>query len=373
MIDPEYIRGASFWEALDPFVAGDWEGGLPDRVVPDGSVLFRTSGSTAEAKWLVLGKAALLASARAVNQWLDVDARSKWGLALPLNHVGGFGVVARSYSAGCGLAVFEGKWDAGRFTKWVGSEGVTHVSLVPTQVHDLVREGLQAPEGLGAVVVGGGRFGEGIGQAARDAGWPVLASYGMTEASSQIATQEIGLLDSQYLESPLKVLPIWNVRRSCEGLLEVEGRALFSGILGKRSGEWHFTKREPGWFTTGDRVAVDGGCLVPEGRADSLVKIMGELVDVEAVERRFLEVARGRIGVGNFAVVPVRDARREHALVAVFEKGSLRAVDCFTDYQRIAPGLEKFERHMEVGSFPRTPLGKLRRGELAKICGLRDA
>lgn len=371
MIEPGYICSEEFWQEREVFVAGKWEGDAPE--VPDRSVLFQTSGSTGKAKWLVLGKDALMLSARAVNAWLEVGSESNWGLVLPLNHVGGFGVVARASSSGCGLAVFKGKWNTRNFTKWVESEGVTHVSLVPTQVYDLVRDKAVAPRCLRAVVVGGGMLGNGLGQAARDAGWPVLASFGMTETCSQVATQELKLLGSQYVESPLKILPIWNVRRSEEELLEVEGDALFSGSLEPRGGLWQFEKRKSGWFTTNDRVAIEGDILTPEGRADSVVKIMGELVDVEAVERRFLKMAGDRIEPVGFAVAAVEDARRGHVLVAIFEKNLERATVCFDEYQSTAPGVERFVRSMLVDRLPRTSLGKLRRGELAEMCQFGDS
>ncbi len=371
MIEPNSIRSAKFWEDARCFVAGEWEGELP--VVPDGSVLFRTSGSTGEGKWVVLSKEALLFSAMVVSGWLGADSDSKWGLALPLNHVGGFGVVARAYSAGCGLAVYVGKWDAARFSKWVESEGVTHVSLVPTQVHDLLQGGFRAPKKLRVVVVGGGRLDDDTGQAARDAGWPVLASYGMTEACSQIATQSLDLLRMPYVECPLTILPTWRVRRSESGLLEIKGDALFSGTLEKQEEEWVFKPREPGWFTTNDRGSVDGDHLIPEGRADSVVKIMGELVDVEAVEKRFLKMAGDRVREGGFAVVAVEDKRRGHVLVAVFEKSISQAAGCFAEYQRLASGVERFERYVVVDVLPRTPLGKLKRGQLAQICRSPDS
>ena len=234
MIDPLAICSACFWEDRSPFIAGEWEG--VDPPVPDGSVLFRTSGSTADARWIVLGKKGLLLSARAVNAWLDVREDSKWGLALPLNHVGGFGVLARAFSARCGLACFEGKWDPERFARWVETERVTHVSLVPTQVHDLVGGGFPGPESLRAVVVGGGHLDSESGQAARDAGWPVLASYGMTEAGSQIATQRLELLE------------ITVFRKSLEDPSDLER----SGRPGKgcfRCGERRFFPDLPGWRT----------------------------------------------------------------------------------------------------------------------------
>lgn len=325
---------------------------------------FQTSGSTGAAKQVVLGKEALLLSAHAVNEWLRVDATSVWGLALPLNHVGGFGVAARAYAAGCRLSVYEGKWDAVRFAKWIGDEGITHVSLVPTQIHDLLAEGLHAASALVAVVVGGGKLTAEAGQAVRDNGWPVLASYGMTEAASQIATQSIELLEVPYVDSPLELLPIWEAAETPGGLLRIKGKALFTGTI--ENGTFH--RREGEWFTTNDRVTVSYRYLSPQGRADSLVKVMGELVDAEAMEKRFLELAQGAIRKGSFAVIAIPDPRRENALIAVFENPDSAAETAYATYQAQAPGPERFTRLLAVGAFPRTDLGKLRREELRRVC-----
>ncbi|MBC7980626.1 MAG: AMP-binding protein [Armatimonadetes bacterium] len=336
---------------------------------PVGSIGFRTSGSTGRQKWVILEKRALLLSAKSVNDLLEVGTESKWGLALPLNHVGGFVVAARAYLAGCGVAKFEGKWDADRFADWAFAERITHVSMVPTQVHDLVKQGLQGPADLKAVVVGGGRLSDELGRKARDAGWPVLASYGMTEACSQVATQEIGQVDRCYAECPLKILPIWETEITDEGRLKLKGPALFSGTLEERDGVWVFVNREGEWFETRDRVELVGDVLKPIGRADSLVKIMGELVDLEAVEKRFLAISAGRIPESGFAVFPSENSRREHVLVAVFEEGLEResVEDCFDRYQKLTGGLERFKKFLRVDRLPRSELGKLRRGELGKL------
>ncbi|MDP4899224.1 MAG: AMP-binding protein [Akkermansiaceae bacterium] len=362
--DLKQFTHESFWEDPGCFVAGEWEGELPDVSVPGACVLFRTSGSTGEGKWVVLRKSALLVSARAVNEWLGVDERSVWGLALPLNHVGGFGIVARAYAAGSGLAVFPEKWDAGAFSEWIPRDGVSHTSLVPTQVHDLVKRAILAPASLKAVVVGGGRLEESLGEAARELGWPVLASYGMTEACSQIATQRLSSLGKRFGEAGMELLPIWEAEVNEDGLLSISGDALFSGTITKEG----FSQRQHGAFLTSDRVRLDGCILIPEGRADSLIKVMGELVDIEAVEREFLRIAGDRIDPGEFAVVALPDERRGHVLVAVFEGGLDAAVPAYREYQENAGGLLRFERWIEMEAFPKTNLGKLRRAQLAEIC-----
>ena len=355
-LQSQSVMGTSFTHSDDILTPHFWRNGDP--------IPFQTSGSTGAAKQVVITKEALLLSARAVNDWLRVDAASAWGLALPLHHVGGFGVAARAYAAGCRLSDYEGKWNPTRFTEWIGEKGITHVSLVPTQIHDLLAAGLHAPPSLAAVVVGGGKLTAEPGQAARDKGWPVLASYGMTEAASQIATQSIGLLHKPYTASPLELLPIWEAEETPEGLLRIKGEALFAGTI--ENGRFH--PREGAWFTTQDRVAVSGDSLTPIGRIDSLVKVMGELVDLDAVERRFLELARGTVREGTFAVIAVPDPRRENALIAVFENPCQAAGAAYASYQSQAPGPERFARLLYTPCFPRTELNKTRRSDLKQIC-----
>ena len=72
--------------------------------------------------------------------YADVEAfiNSVWGLALPLHHVGGLGVLARAYDIGCELEIFDQPWQEHDFVRWLETFEVTHTSLVPTQVYDLV-------------------------------------------------------------------------------------------------------------------------------------------------------------------------------------------------------------------------------------------
>lgn len=355
MLLPSDILKADFWEQSGcVFVEKcDLE---PDGIAGDG-ICFKTSGSSAEAKWIVLKKSALLLSARAVNCWLDVGSDSRWGLALPLHHVGGFGVVARAYAAGCELRHFSEKWNASDFAKWLEQERLSHVSFVPTQLHDLVKLGLRAAGSLRAIVVGGGKLSTELGQAARDLGWPVLASYGMTEACSQVATQRMDLLNMPFVDAPLEMLPIWKADTNSEGLLKLSGEALFSGMI--EGGV--FREREEPWFTTQDRANVLGNCIVPLGRSDALVKVMGELVNLDEVERCLAELAGGI----QFAVVAISDSRREHALVLCSE-GDV-APQAIAAYQGKAIGPERLVKWIRLNEMPRSDLGKIKRHELREL------
>jgi O-succinylbenzoic acid--CoA ligase len=344
-MDASLLTSAEFWNELT------------------GHVLFETSGSSGVPKSVAISKQALLASAAAVNQHLAVTRDSCWGLVLPLHHVGGFGVAARAYEAGCQLQEFGQRWGPGVFRDWLETAGVTHTSLVPTQVHDLVKAELTAPTNLQAIVVGGGHLEPATGQAARDLGWPVLASYGMSEASSQIATQELDSLKRPYQSSPIPLLPIWQARVSAEGLLEISGPALFSGyVIGGK-----FTARETAWHTTSDRVLLETHAITPLGRADTLVKILGELVDPEAIERELISLSDGQLLPGTFAVIALPDERAGHTLVPVFDSSVSRQVidTTLALYEKQAPGFRRLRPATVIADFPRSELGKLRRNELA--------
>lgn len=367
LIDP------AFWTSPEPLAVGDsdmsaWAMGVDEL---EGHVLFQTSGSSGSPKWIALSKTALQWSAAAVNRHLLVDERACWGLTLPLNHVGGFGVVARSYEAACRLAGYNWKWNPLRFSEWCASSDVTHVSLVPTQVFDLVKAGLKAPVSLRVVVVGGGRLEESIGRAARALGWPVLASYGMTETGSQIATQPLQLLSSPYQPAPLPLLDIWEVANDGEGRLLVTGPALFSGIVIEDGGGRVWQPRTDVWHATGDRVLADGRLLTPLGRMDSMIKVLGELVDPEAIERELIGLSHEELKAGSFAVVALPDERAGHRLIPVFEQAVATSLieRTLASYAAACPGYRKLAEPVMVERIPRSDLGKIRRAELTSFLG----
>ena len=371
-MDAALLTQPAFWNDSAPGAAGDFPGDLPDLPELRGHVLFATSGSSGTPKWIALSKTALLASAAAVNRHLEVTPAACWGLALPLHHVGGFGVAARAFAAGCAWREFASRWDATAFTRWLEQHQVTHTTLVPTQVHDLVAAGARAPATLRAVVVGGGHLDAPTGQAARALGWPVLASYGMTEAASQIATQGLEQLHSLYQPAPLPLLPIWQAATTTGQLLRISGPALFSGMLVRElDPPWIFLPRPSPWHQSADRVLLANRALTPIGRADMLVKVLGELVDPAMIERELAALAAGRFAPGSFAVVAVPDARAEHLLVPGFDAAVAADLTApvLAAYAAQAPGFCRLQPAVILSHFPRSPLGKPLRPEIVAAIG----
>lgn len=337
---------------------------LSDLVVSEGLVeacrlcfLVKTSGSSGEAKWVLHSKESLLEHAVLVNTRLGITGEDVLGLTLPTYHVGGLGVIARGLVSGARVVEANGKWSASGYLEFLVKNEVSITSLVPTQVVDIVAAGLLCPDSVRVVVVGGGSLDSCVRDEASDLGWPLSESYGMTETGSQIANG--GFIESGYLN----LIDGWQVRLSVDGLLEVKGDCLLKGYLVGSVGEWKMVDpKVGGWFTTSDRVDLlerDGRVgLKFLGRSDQQVKILGELVDVSALERRLREEVKDEI-----YLVVLPDERRGVKLFPVVMNVS--AVDCVRDLEW--GGLHRLEDTVVVSEFPYNVMGKLSRSKLVEV------
>jgi len=306
-----------------------------ERIVPnlDAHVFVATSGSTGAIKLVALSKQAILASAAAVNERLDVTSRDVWAAVLPTFHVGGLGVYARCHLAGARALTMP--WDPRAFAE---SEA-TIASLVPAQVRDLVHAGLKPSRTLRAILVGGGIF------EMDRSGWPTLPSYGMTECCSTIAIE--GTLLNHI-----------DARREPDGRLAFRGPSLLTGYATE---DGLIDPKIDGWFLSEDLGAVEGRTLRVDGRAGDFVKIGGESVDLKRLDRILHELAGD-----DAAIVAAPDERLGHVIhLATTIEPSF--VDAFNE--RVHP-FERIREVHRVAAIPRSPLEKLLRAELAKMVTL---
>lgn len=309
-----------------------------------GHVWIATSGTSGALKLTALSKKALLVSAEAVNRHLESNANDIWSLVLPTFHVGGLGIHARAFLSGA--RVVESDWNARRFAE----EGVTLSSLVPAQVSDLVRQGMRVPRSLRAIVVGGGALSDELYAAARELGWPVLPSYGMTECCSQVATATG--------DSPtLRLLSHVEVRTDEEGCLAIRSDALLTGYAVEGR---FYDPKDDGWLQTEDVGEVSDGELRVVGRRGGFVKIGGESVDLSRLDAVLERVLREQ--EGDAALVAVPDDRLGHVIHLAWVSGDVEAIRAAFD--ALVLPFERVRAAHRVREIPRTPLGKLRRGAL---------
>jgi O-succinylbenzoic acid--CoA ligase len=314
-----------------------------ERAVPQWKrmIYVATSGTTGSLKLVALTKDAVLASAAAVNRRLNATAADVWCRVLPSFHVGGLGIEARAFL--CGSRFIDLPWDVEKFVH----SAATLASLVSTQVYDLVRAEARAPAGLRHVLVGGGAFDPQLQESARSLGWPVLATYGMSECASTVAV-EGQLLD--HLEA----------RREPDGRVALRGSSVLKAYV-LADGTVHDPKVN-GWFISDDLGEVRQRELIVYGRSIDFIKIGGESVDLNRLDRILKSVRRA--GEPDAAIVAVRDDRLGHVIHLAATGDASRLVEAYD--AQVHP-FERVRKVHQVAQIPRTSLGKLLRGELTRI------
>lgn len=335
-----------------------------------GHVWISTSGTTtSKRKWVGISQTALLASAAAVNEHLSATDRDSWLNPLPLFHVGGIGISARARLSGSAVQVM-GAWSVADFMAALETTEATLTALVPTQVFDLIDRELRAPENLRAVIVGGGALNEGLLKKARSLGWPLLPSYGLSECSSQVATAPVSSLKSGDVK--LKILDHVEARIADDGFLEIKSLALFTAYAeyGDRGWDLVDPKRD-GWFKTEDLAEIAGAFLKPLGRINDQVKILGELVNVAALNETLENLRIAEDIGGEAALLPRADARAGTQLDLVAGKMNYdQAVLLKNIFDAVVAPFERSANLYCVSELPRNDLGKLNRPRLLEFLGL---
>lgn len=322
------------------------------------AVVF-TSGSAGAPKGVVLSRAAFAAAASASAARLGWTTADRWLLSLPPAHVGGLSVLVRCLIARR-PAVLADAGDPGAVVRAVERHGVTLVSLVPPQLRRLLADGRRAPDGLRAVLLGGGPADAALLDDAAAAGWPVLPTYGLSETCSQVATVPPGTAPaaSNGVGPPLPGVEV----RIRHGEIQVRGAMVMDGYLPADSCAEPFT--EDGWLATGDIGAIDeAGKLHVAGRRDDVIVTGGENVMPQEVEAALAACP----GVREAAVFGLPDPDWGQLVVAAVVAGPGFDPDAARPLldARLAP-FKRPRRIVAMDALPRTPSGKVDRRSLRR-------
>lgn len=277
----------------------------PDEPLEDDAtaLVIATSGSTGEAKGVLLTAAALMASAAATHE--RIGGPGGWLLALPPTHIAGIQVLVRSLLAGTDPVVLPpGAFTPDSFVTGTARLGPArrYASLVPTQLGRLLVAGAASTQALrsyDAVLVGGAAATPGLLAQAKEAGVRVRTTYGMSESSGGCV----------YDGTALSGVTV-DVR--ADGRIRLAGPVLASGY--RLRPDLTRAAFADGWFTTGDLGRLGpGGELAVLGRADDVIVSGGEKIVPAAVERALGE----HPAVAEVAVVGAPDPEWGQRVVAV--------------------------------------------------------
>jgi O-succinylbenzoic acid--CoA ligase len=303
--------------------------------------VMHTSGTTAAPRPVALTYGNWLASSLASAAALGLDHRERWLCPLPLVHVGGLSILIRSaiYATSVVLhARFEVDAVAGALMD--PEEAITLVSLVPTMLARLLDAGLERPPTLRWALLGGGPIPPALLERAARAEVPVVSTYGMTEACSQIATGGWPLVGV-------------DIRIAEDGEVLVRGPNVSPPALAA-----------DGWLHTGDLGKLDeqGRLTITSRKAETIIT-GGENVAPAEVEAALLE----HPAVADAGVFGRPDWEWGEAVIAavVVRDGAAVTVEDLRSHCAARLASFKVPKTVEFARrLPRTDTGKLVRREL---------
>ncbi len=259
------------------------------------AMVMYTSGTSGRPKGVVLSRRAFVAAATASAGRLGWGDDERWLVCLPLCHIGGFSILTRCLLGRGTVVLATGGFQADRVLALIARHRPTLLSVVPTMLHTLLeRDGDNVLASLRAVLVGGAAAPSSLLTTCAERRVPALTTYGLTEACSQVTTQEPR--DPGRTEPGSgRPLPGVEVRLVGDdgqpvapgevGTIQVRGPALMDGYLHAPPAPAGLATPAP-WFDTGDLGSwTADGCLAVHARRSDLIVTGGENVSPFEVEQ----------------------------------------------------------------------------------------
>jgi len=328
------------------------------------AAVIHTSGTTSAPRPIELTYGNFLWSALGSAVALDLDPRERWLCALPVAHVGGLSILARSaiYAT---TAVIHPRFDTDLVLRALREEEITLVSLVATTLARLLDAGLRRPPRLRCALTGGGPVPAALVERAHEAGVRVSTTYGLTEACSQVSTGGPPLFCTRVRIAPVdggdgspspeeqqhEVEQERERQESQVGEILVAGPTVAPG-----------SRAPDGWLHTGDLGSLDErGFLQVTGRIADTIISGGENVapaEVEAVLEAHPDVLEA-------AVLGRSDPRWGEVIAAIVVPRTGRELTAETLRAHCAKRLARYKVPKQV-DFTGTPLPRTRSGKLLR-------
>lgn len=331
--------------------------------------IIYTSGTAGRPKGAMLtyGNHFWSALGSALNLGLHGDDR--WLACMPLFHVGGLAILLRSVIYGIPVILHDG-FDPVAVNKAIDQEGVTIISVVSNMLQRMLeaRGERPYPPTLRCILVGGGPVPRPLLEECARRGVPVVQTYGLTEAASQVATlapedalRKLGSAGKPLFPTEVRIEGKNGRPQPAgePGEIVIRGPTVTPGYL-NRPQETEQVLRD-GWLHTGDVGYLDDeGYLYVLDRRDDLIISGGENIYPAQVE----EALRSHPDVADAGVIGLPDERWGQTVVAAVQlrDGAMANEGDLLAFCRGTLASYKVPKQLRfVPSLPRNAAGKLLR------------
>lgn len=260
---------------------------VPWPAIPFGqeaSAIF-TSGSTGKPRGIIHTVGNYIYSALGTNEFIGFNASDRWLLSLPLFHVGGALIWARTLLAGGACVLPE---SLPHLEDSIRQYRPTVISLVPAQLIRLLETADMIPllKGMKTIMLGGAPSPGWLIDKSLGLGVPIMPTYGCTESCAQATGVARGSSRKLHFSAG-RVVPYREIRIAEDGCILLGGKTLFKRYL-------HPTDPPAfdgdGFFKTADRAAMDeSGNLFIAGRTDGVFISGGENISPREIENFLLQ------------------------------------------------------------------------------------
>ncbi len=350
----------------------------PDAV----ALVLHTSGTTSRPKIVPLSHRNLVASARHIATTLALTPADRCLVIMPLFHIHGLiGALLSSMYAGASVHCPPG-FNALKFFGWLDEAKATWYTAVPTMHQTILARAernaeILARRKLRFIRSSSASLPPQVMKGLEEAfGCPVIESYGMTEASHQMASNllppalrkpgTVGIAagpEVAVMDNDGKLLP-----RGATGEIVIRGPNVTAGYANNpKANAEAFTS---GWFRTGDQGVMDAeGYLSITGRLKEIINRGGEKIAPREVD----DVLMDHPAVAQVVTfgIPHEKLGEEVAAAVVLREGQTASEQ---DLRSFAAGrLADFKVPRKIVfllEIPKGATGKLQRIGLAQRLGL---
>lgn len=336
--------------------------------------IIGSSGSTAQPKLVPIQERQIIASISSAPTNLLPQKGEQWLLCLPIVHMGGLAVLLRSFFNGNDVVVSRSMATMDIAKALFNYPKISTLSLVPTQLYNLLEDGIKQKNGLinrlrrcRSILLGGGPAGEQLRHLVHQYALPVIYSYGSSETFGQIFAISATEIQPESIHQNIvgKINAPNEFKITDDQQLLIKGPQLIDCYLSNHQ----LNKDADGWYYTGDIAQLDEhqNIEILMRRTDLIIS-GGKNISPLEVEASISKLFEHRGITNSLAAVGVKDKKWGEIIGLVVEMQLLQSLGiskdtfekaCISIPKSIQPRTFKY-----VQKLPRTAIGKIQRQQL---------